>query len=231
MPKQRNYGRIYFLGNPWPDGHAVTACAWTARVERGTGIWFDLHLETENYYAADKKSPDDDGVDEYEATSGWKSKILWCNYHSCILSSVTWKGQGQGFLVATKKKPLNLRAISGTTFRVDDPPVDFTLPRPFNIYLTGYDEVSQHRITFKREARKRTYSIDWRGRIALYYSGDEEFKYKFHATLSGVPFGGITEFPNGTERHDAELMVEPFVTHLPEWKSQTREDELRVVPA
>src|SRR5262245_65251611 len=98
MPRREPHGRIYFPGNPWPGGHAVIACTWTARVERGTGIWFDLDLETEDYDAADEASADDDS-DEDAAESDWESKVVWNNYGSCILSSTRWPGDGCGFLV------------------------------------------------------------------------------------------------------------------------------------
>jgi hypothetical protein len=220
----KSFGRIYFPGNPWPGGHAVTAFVWTARVERGTGIWFDLHLETENYYAADEGREDDD---EPETGSDWESRIVWSNYHSCTMSSTAWLGQG--FLVATKHEPLDMKAVSGKEFRFDKPPVDLTPPRPFNIYLTGHDSVADHRVTFTRQRGKPAYDVDWQGRIAMTYSGDEEFRYKFRAELTGVTFDGIA-FPPGTRAEDTVSLIQPFVADLHAFKANETKDGVFMVP-
>ncbi|MET3287619.1 UNVERIFIED_CONTAM: hypothetical protein ABID98_000189 [Brevibacillus sp. OAP136] len=37
--------RIYFAGNPWPDGHRIKAFAWSGRLEPGSGLWFDFDLD------------------------------------------------------------------------------------------------------------------------------------------------------------------------------------------
>jgi hypothetical protein len=42
--------RIYFKDNPWPEGHPIKEFVWSARIE-GSDVWFDMHLETENYYS------------------------------------------------------------------------------------------------------------------------------------------------------------------------------------
>ena len=93
MAKKKDFGRIYFPGNPWPKGHAITQFQWSARVDRSSGIWFDLHLETDYYYADDREEIED------RAKSDWASRIVWCNYHSCTLSSVNWVGECYGFHV------------------------------------------------------------------------------------------------------------------------------------
>lgn len=234
MKPKHEIGRIWFRGNPWPDGHAVTSCEWSARVERATGLWFDLHLTTANYYAEDPKSGPNyhtaDGEDEDADESDWESKTVWCNYHSCTLSSTYWPGTGFGFLAGSKGAPLDLARIGKKTFAFDDDPADLAPPRPFGIYLTGHDAVSAHRVHFKREPNKRTYAISWSGKIAMAYAGSDEFKYSFHAKIKGVRFGGIV-FPAGIATQDARDIASPFVVDLyRKWQPQKTRNGLRFVP-
>jgi hypothetical protein len=213
---------------------AVTSCEWSARVERATGVWFDLHLTTASYYAEDPKSGPNyynvDGEDENANESDWESKTVWCNYHSCILSSTYWPGNGFGFLAGSKGDPLDMTRISKKTFAFDDDPADLAPPRPFGIYLTGHDAVSAHRVHFKREPHKRTYAISWSGKIAMSYAGSDEFNYSFDAKIKGVRFGGLN-FPAGIETQDAREIASPFVVDLyRKWQPQKTKTGLRFMP-
>ncbi len=231
MASRKELGRIWFKGNPWPKGHAVTTFEWTARVERATGIWFDLHLTTANYYAEDPPSgPDSREEDGDDDESDWESKTVWCNYHSCTLSSTYWPGCAFGFLAGSKDDPLDLAKIGGKTFAFDDDPNDLCLPRPFGIYLTGHDAVSGHRVRFKREPKKRTYRVTWSGRIALAYAGSDDFEYDFDAKIGGVSFGGI-QFPPGVSNQDAQSLAAPFLADpYKHWKLRKTKTGVRLVP-
>ncbi len=231
MGRPKSRGRIRFPGNPWPDGHAVTEFAWTARVERGTGIWFDLHLRTEDYDAADARSRRAPVEEDEPGASDWESRIVWCNYGRCTLSSTFWAGSARGFLVATDREPLDWRKLPGRVFLVDEPPVDVDgAARPaFNVYLTGHDAAGGHRIAFRREAGKRTFAIDWRGRIALAYGGATEYRHEFEASLTGIPFGGI-ELPNVADRQRAQDLVDPFVADLREFATRSRDGRILMFP-
>lgn len=188
--KKSELGRIVFPGNPWKKGHAINAFEWTGRVERGTGIWFDLHLSSAAYDAEDKQERDED-EDEDEGGS-WNSKSVWANYGSCTLSSTYWSGECCGFLAATYDDKLDLKKLSSKTFSFDEKPSDLhARPRPFNIYLLGHDAVSAHEIKFKREPKKTSYSVAWSGKIAMFYVGSSEFEFEFQAKVKGVSFGGI----------------------------------------
>lgn len=231
MAKKKELGRIWFRGNPWPKGHAVTTFEWTARVERATGIWFDLHLTTANYYDEDRSSgPNYCEEDGEEAKSDWESKTVWCNYHFCTISSTCYSGGTFGFLAGSKYEPLDLAKIGSKTFAFDDEPEDLRPPRPFGIYLTGHDAVSAHRIRFKREPKKRTYSVSWSGKIALAYSGSDNFSYDFDAKIRGVSFGGI-RFPMGTTNQDAQSLAEPFLADpYKKWQPRKTKTGVRLVP-
>lgn len=39
-----SFGRIFFPGNPWPEGHRIKEFAWSGRLDAKTGLWFDLHV-------------------------------------------------------------------------------------------------------------------------------------------------------------------------------------------
>lgn len=225
MPKRKDFGRIWFHGNPWPNGHQINKFIWTARVERGTGIWFDLHLETAPYDAEDTPNNSNSDLE----TKDWNSKIVWCNYSSCSMSSTKW--YGSGFLAATFEEPLDMGKIGSRKYSFDDQPKNLFAPRPFNIYLTGHDSVSGHRITFKPDKLKRTFSIEWKGKIAMLYAGSKEFKYSFTALLKNIIFEGIV-FPHQMSNLEAFVYAEPYVHDIQsKWKFKRSKDSLRLVPA
>lgn len=214
-------GRITFIGNPWPKGHAIESFQWRARVERGTGLWFDLHLTTASYYAGEPKGASDE---EPENLSNWKSRVLWHNYHRCTMSSMFWSGESRGFLAATRSSPLDLARVN-RSYRVKD--TDEYLPA-FSVYLLGHDGVTDHRIAFKPQ-RGGVHSIEWSGKIALEYSGDMKFRYTFKASVSGVKFGGVV-FPKDTNIAEAKSIVEPFVTDVYSLRPSRTKHDLRLLP-
>ena len=87
--------RIYFKDNPWPEGHPIKRFAWSAKEIDGD-IWFDMHLESADYYA--ERDIEDDEDEGYP--SDWTAPAVWSNYHSCILSSNYW--HHGGFRVCSK---------------------------------------------------------------------------------------------------------------------------------
>ena len=54
--------RIYFKGNPWPEGHPVKEFKWSASIRDGY-VWFDMHLESQDYYS--ERDIEDDEDTEY----------------------------------------------------------------------------------------------------------------------------------------------------------------------
>ncbi len=187
-------GRITFPGNPWPDGHAVTEFVFSARYVPDSGIWIDLHLRTENYYAND--TSDDANADEEDEgeVDDWTSTVLWHNYHSCTLSSTFWaeeaEGGDQGVLAGTEQEPLDLDGVLELT--CDENPGDPNdWPRPFPVYLLGHDASADHRIRITKATDAPTFDIEWTGLLALIYGGADSFEYEFRANINGVAFEGI----------------------------------------
>ena len=93
--------RIYFKGNPYPNGHQISKFIWSGRIDEDQNIWFDFHLESDKYYAEDES----DDVEEPE--SDWKAKIVWGNYHSCKISSTYWGEENKGIKLSKNFGKLN----------------------------------------------------------------------------------------------------------------------------
>ena len=172
--------RIVFAGNPWPEGHAIRAFAWTARVVDGD-VRFYFHLESAQYYA------ERDIVEDEEDDRGdWLSPGVWSNYHRCTLSSTKWGNEG---FVVGPAATYCADDLDGRVFRVDPLPLPDDIDHDalaFGLYLLGHDMAVDHTITFRRVPGTDTFDIDWRGRIALTYAGDYEPRHAFHAVLHGV---------------------------------------------
>ncbi|MED4452011.1 hypothetical protein [Metabacillus fastidiosus] len=210
--------RIYFVDNPWPNGHPIINFEWSAHFKYQEedesvgemGLYFDLHLETADYYKEDDENEDDDND---EAVSDWKSKIVWNNYHSCTLSSTEW--DNKGFLVGSDKAPFNPETLDGKEFIIDflskDEQEDLDLDlTAFDVYLLGHDAAAFHTIKFTKIERS-TYQIDWKGKLALAYVADYEFRYDFHTFISSVAFKGIT-IPDELTDNKAYELLERFIS-------------------
>ena len=172
--------RIYFLGNPWSEGHLIYDFEWEAEV-RENDVWFTFHLGTDDYYA--ERDIEDDKDTEYD--SDWEAPIVWGNYHSCILSATNW--HDGGFRVCSLED-YSLDRLDKHVFKVDSPPPDLKSMSEeddlaFYIYLLGHDAVADHRIEFTKQKNSDLFDLQWSGKIALAYAGDFEFKYAFEAHL------------------------------------------------
>ena len=172
--------RIWFPGNPWPEGHPIKDFEWTAEVRNGK-IWFHLHLETQDYDA--ERNFDDDQKD-YD--SDWQAPIAWNNYHACTISSTNWHNGGFPFCLLDD---YSAESLDGYIAEVDPLPID---PKAdlndlaFHTYLLGHDSVAGHRIQFDRRGSTDRFDIIWTGKIALVYAGDYEYRYDFKAQILDV---------------------------------------------
>lgn len=183
-------GRIYFPGNPWPEGHAIETLVWDGRVDLFSGLMFNLHLVSADYDA--ERSIDDD--DDRSPSNDFEAPGVWGNFHHCILSSTYW--HHAGWVVGNDDHPLDLAALGDRTFQVDvstSPRYDLLdwEDRAFHVYLLGHDTVADHVIRFRPERVPGSWSLEWNGRIALSYAGDDELRYSFRVAASGLRFGGF----------------------------------------
>ncbi len=174
--------RIYFKDNPWPEGHPVKTFIWSAKEVDGD-VWFDMHLESADYYAEREIEYDQ----EVNYPSDWAAPIVWGNYHCCILSSSDW--HDGGFRVCSKSD-YTPEFLDGLEVYVDSHPEaiqewdDFA----FHIHLLGHDAVANHRISFERVGASTRFKIIWSGLIARAYIGDYDFKHEFSVVISSAEF-------------------------------------------
>ena len=60
--------------------------------------------------------------------------------------------------------------------------------------MLGYDSVANHDIRLHSRQADGSYTLNWTGKIALTYFGDDEFKYDFKAHITGVRFDKLSLF-------------------------------------
>jgi hypothetical protein len=174
---------MWFPGNPWPDGHRVEEFDWSGRLDHLGRLWFDLTLRTADYDEAD--ATDDDEDEEPDDVPAWEAPIAWNNYHRCTLSSTFWE-DATGLLAATPERPFHLAGPQPQRLTADPLPIeDLDADPAFHVYLLGHDSVADHTVTFTADGTGH-HRVDWSGRIALTYAGDEEFAHEFRAEIRGV---------------------------------------------
>jgi hypothetical protein len=207
--------RIYFIDNPWPNGHRIINFEWSAHFkynddgEKRDGLYFDFHLETADYYEEDAEEEED--ADDEDADD-WHAKIVWNNYHSCTLSSQEW--DNKGFLVGSDENLFDWESLDGHEYKIDflseeeQENFDHELTA-FDVYLLGHDASAFHIIKFTK-LDVDSYKIDWQGKLAQAYVGDYEFKYDFHTVLSSVSFSGI-DIPDEVTDEQAYALLARFV--------------------
>lgn len=174
-------GRIWFPGNPWPDGHRIEKFDWTGRLDDAGRLWFDLTVQTAAYDEAGSRTEEDEPDDQPD----WEAPIVWNNYHRCTISSTAWE-DARGLLAATPGRPFLIAGPEPQRLTADPLPIDDLDAEPaFHVYLLGHDSVADHTITFAADGLGG-HRIDWSGRIALTYAGDETFRYGFRAEIEGA---------------------------------------------
>ncbi|MBP1168070.1 hypothetical protein JOE44_004954 [Chryseobacterium sp. PvR013] len=180
--------KIYFIDNPYPNGHKIETFSWSGRIDEYGSIWFDFHLKTENYYADDEENSEE----ENEDLSDWDSKIVLGNYHACILSSNYW-GEEKGIRIDKPGEKLDFDTVIKNDLFSNDLPSEKHFDDDnlaFNIYLLGHDSCAGHHIRFLKTGDHQ-YDITWTGKIALTYAGDEEFSHDFKAQIFNAEFEGF----------------------------------------
>jgi hypothetical protein len=183
--------RIEFPGSPWRRGHRIAKLEWTARLVPDVGVFFDLHLESADYF---EEPPDRVGAES------WENPRVWGNYHSCVLSSTYWDDHA-GILVGTEEHKLDLPALR--EIRADP------LPRmdddaALGIYLLGHDAVADHHLRFTR-LHGGAFALEWTAKVARAYIGDRTYRQEMRAHAAHVAFGGI--FVDGDVRRAPEHLA------------------------
>jgi hypothetical protein len=182
-------GRIWFPGNPWPDGHRVETFDWTGRLDGLGRLWFDLTLRTADYDEAGLTDDDDD--EEPDDGPAWEAPIVWTNYGRCTISSTFWE-DATGLLAATPEGPFRLAGPQPQRRTADPLPIeDLDADPAFHVYLLGHDSVAAHTVTFAADGTGH-HRVDWTGRVALTYVGNETFRHEFRAEIRGARLAHVT---------------------------------------
>ena len=166
-------GRIFFPGNPWPEGHPIRSFKWTVERRRAE-VWCHVRLRSD-YYNAER-----DVADEDPATPDWASSLAWCNYNRCDLSSAN-----AGFLLCAVDR-YTVEGMDGLTLQLAPLPVATLDDLSFQIYLLGHDAVADHSLHFTRVPDTMRFNIRWTGKVARTYVGEEDFRYAFSAHIEEV---------------------------------------------
>jgi len=209
-------GRIWFAKNPWPKGHAIKKATWSGRLHESGTLFFDFDIKSADYDAGDKSDDDEDE----DLDSDWESKVVWTNYGSCSLSSTKW--DHEGIAVGASKSKFAWSKLDGSTLRADR--ATKTLPydnedAALGIYLLGHDGVADHAIRFKRTGK--TWSIEWKAKIALAYTGDHDLDHRMKLELSGMTFDGFA-IPKGMTPNAARALFDAAVPDPAKWRIEKR---------
>ncbi len=177
--------RIWFPGNPWPNGHRIAEFRWSGWLDPDDGLRFGFWLESADYHADDPPATgDDDPVVPFG-----RSRHTWLNYGRCTIRP------SMGFVAGTPAEPLDLDTLTDRTFVVDPPDevADFEDDDEFafHLYLLGHDSVADHRIRFPQRHGPVTFAVAWTGRIALTDIGEQDFSYEFRAQVGAAELTGI----------------------------------------
>ncbi|MTG98432.1 MULTISPECIES: hypothetical protein [Myroides] len=215
---------IVFKDSAYPEPHQLKEFVWSGRMDLEGRLWFDLHLKSKDYYDSEENTDEEDDYEEedfdgpYTSELHWKSKIVWDNYHQCILSSTYWSDE-QGILLSDGSKKVDLFDKDEFGFQLDVLPLaeDFYESEPsFSIYLLGHDQCANHNITFSKQHDKK-YTIHWKGQIALTYGGFEEFDHAFSIVAESISFIGFT-YPEDWSRKEAEEKFSKVLTHFDQFE-------------
>ncbi|TPN82816.1 hypothetical protein [Aquimarina algicola] len=192
--------RIWFKNNPWPEGHAIKEVKLYG-VLKSDRVLLHLSIKSEDYYAKEgweatreREKTYDDALYDKGIEDNWQMMAGWLNYHSCHIQP------NEYHLLGDHKIPFALDTLDSLTIALDNPPpedknwggISFD-DLAFHCYVLGHDAVGYHNISFSSAKTDMPYhyDIDWTGKVALAYMGDEEFKYDFKIQLRDVPFVGF----------------------------------------
>lgn len=181
------HGRIVFPGNPWPGGHAIKSFEFRAALSEAHGVGLLMHLKTAEY---DAEGAGEDGEGD------WGSPATWLNYHACTISNTKWGYLADQLVrLDAPPRPFDWSRLAGRSISLD--PVEALAPdwspgdQPFQIYLLGHDAVADHLVDVRSGSEPGLFDVRWRGRIALFYVGEETFDHRFDADIRDVPFAGF----------------------------------------
>lgn len=231
------HGRIWFEGNPWPEGHGIKAAEFFLSLSHGYDedwtphpqLDLGLTIESEDYYAAMTKEERDaaydreaKAIDEGVELSDWAAFIAWQNFHRC-------RFQSSNAVIAKAGSLFDMNSLSKTCFvfeeglkKVGDWDYESSA---FTAYILGHDSLADHKIHISNvEGAPNLYDINWTGAVAMSYRGDDSFDYRFRAQIRNLPFSGIRVYRD-TQNDGGESAIRASAQHLLTFK----QDDYRFV--
>ena len=204
--------RIWFKDNPWPDGHGLKEVRFYGLL-REDGVYLHLEIKSENYYAKEGYENLQDIADEHDEIlekkgieDEWKYYGGWLNFHACHIQP------NKELLLGNEQHPFTIQTLPNLMLEADHPPPESETwggisfdNLAFHCYILGHDAVGYHSIRSKSAKSPFSYNIDWHGKVALAYMGDEEFRYSFEIQLRDIPFEGfLVQTKQGYEYAESE---------------------------
>ena len=190
-----NYGRIWFKENPWPGGHTIETARFAVHIVEDVddvpnAIGAQLQLSIESMEYADEPTEEIADIGEDEEEVSWSSRGQWEAHTRCRIN-------GTDVVIGSEMEPFALSRFENWDVKFDEGMTE--LPEDMDIedltficYVLGHDAVADHALQFRATpGRANHFDIDWTGAVALAYSGEYEFEYRFRAELRGIPFEKI----------------------------------------
>lgn len=164
--------RIYFIGNPWPEGHPIKDFSWSLiKNEQGYSLHFDIVTAE---YSAERSFPE-----EAMKASNWESPMAWNNYFcGSIHGGFHLCNSNTDPIKTLTKGPHLVDMLQDNVSDIDD--------LVFEPYILGHDAMAFHEILIEQNSAGN-FDINWKGKIALIYSGEKEFNHEFKAVIPNVP--------------------------------------------
>ena len=215
-PEVKEKNRLYFSeGNPWPQGHVIEHCNLDARIYANGQLRILIHLQTVDY-----RMNDGGEFLSNDCETDWGSKDAWNNYHACNID-----GELLSYLGGP---PISLKDIGRINKVYDALPNSVANFKDdswaFNCYILGHDTVANNEIKIG-DMTSEGYPISWRGKIALSYGGDYEFKHSFALSTCIAPLNDIMICGDLTDDDVRKRLAETLEEHdqfLPTMKNDWR---------
>ena len=217
MKMDKISNRIWLKDNPWPEGHGLKDVRFYGVLSE-EGVFLHLEIASEDYYAkegydkcSDIAEKHDEALEEQGEEDDWKYYSGWLNFNACHIRPNIYP------ILGNEQNPFSMKELSDLELIMDDPPpkedswggIDFD-NLAFHCYVLGHDAVGHHHIKIISAGEiPLRYDIDWEGKIALAYEGDNEFRYSFKVQLRNIPFDGFDgrsrdEFRYGNKMEEKE---------------------------
>jgi len=193
------YGRIKFLGNPWPDGHPLKDFRLGVLLHESRGdipakATLDLRFRSEDYCYPATSDVELSNIQDKEAPK-WESINSWLSYGAAYATSIA---SHEDMVIADTKSGFDIECLNDFTRVIDPIPDTITdddtkLEIPaFHSHILSWDDMADHHMTIKRNPNSGLYDVYWKGKCDRSEIGNYRFQHEFEIEVSDVPFSGYS---------------------------------------